>query len=63
MRRAILLIVLALAGCGSLPSMSVQGLVDQAGWRHQQALQDVDAIIAGMNQARTQSQRLAKQAQ
>lgn len=62
MRGAIVAIMLCLAGCGSLPSVSEQGLVDQAGWRHQQAVLDADAIVAGMNQARSHSQRLAKQA-
>lgn len=62
MRAAVLLTFLCLAGCTSLPSVSEQGFVDQAGWRHQQALRDADAILAGMNQARAQSERVAKQA-
>ncbi len=62
MRRGFLAIVLVLAGCSTLPSLPEQGFVDQAGWRQQQTQRDVDAIVAGMNHARAQSERLAKQA-
>lgn len=58
-----LLAVLCLGACSSVPSESEQGFVDQAGWRHQQAIRDADAILQGMNQARAQTERLAKRAQ
>ena len=62
MRCGLFLVLFVLAGCSSLPSGPEQGFVDQAGWRHQQTQRDVDAIIAGMNHARSQSERMAKQA-
>ncbi|HEY6431647.1 MAG TPA: hypothetical protein VIZ17_06650 [Acetobacteraceae bacterium] len=62
MRRGLFLVLFVLAGCSTLPSLPEQGFVDQAGWRHHQTQQDVDAIIAGMNHARAQSERMARQA-
>jgi hypothetical protein len=62
MRQIFLLTILCLAGCSALPSLSEQGLVDQAGWRHQQAILDANAIVDGMDQARARSQREVQQA-
>ncbi len=59
---AVLLTVLCLGACSTVQSGSEQGFVDQAGWEHQQAILDADAILQGMNQARAQNERLAKQA-
>jgi hypothetical protein len=60
---AALLAVFCLAACSSTPSNSEQGFVDQAGWQHQQAVLDANAILQGMNRARAQTEWLAKQAQ
>ncbi|MGH7155479.1 MAG: hypothetical protein ACREF3_16245 [Acetobacteraceae bacterium] len=57
------LMLAGLFGCSSLPSSSEQGFVDEAGWRHQQAVLDAQAIVQGMEQARAQSRRTVKQAQ
>jgi len=57
------LTIAALSGCSSLPSSSEQGFVDEAGWRHQQAVLDAQAIMQGMDLARAQSRRTVKQAQ
>ncbi len=59
---AVLLTVLCLGACNAMQSNSEQGFVDQAGWEHQQAILDANAILQGMNQARAQTERLAKQA-
>jgi hypothetical protein len=58
-----LLTVLCLGACGSMPSTSEQGFVDQASWQHQQAILDANAILQGMNQARAQTEAFAKQSQ
>jgi hypothetical protein len=55
--------MLCLGACGSVQSNSEQGFIDQAGWRHRQAILDADAILQGMNRARAQNEQLAKQAQ
>jgi hypothetical protein len=58
-----LLAVLCLGACSSVPSSSEHGFVDQASWRHQQAILDANAIVQGMNRARAQSEWLARQSQ
>jgi hypothetical protein len=58
-----LLTMLCLGACSTMPSNSEQGFVDQAGWRHQQAILDANAILQGMNQARAQTEAFAKQSQ
>jgi hypothetical protein len=58
-----LLAVLCLSACGSMPSSSEQGFVDQVGWQHRQAILDANAILQGMNQARAQTEAFAKQSQ
>lgn len=57
------LTIAGLFGCSSLPTSSEQGFVDEAGWRHQQAILDAQAIMQGMDAARAQSRRTMKQAQ
>ena len=60
---AALLAVLCLGACSAVPSNSEQGFVDQAGWQHQQAILDANAILQGMNRARAQTEAFAKQTQ
>jgi hypothetical protein len=57
---AVLLTVAGVAGCSNMQTSAEQGFVDEAGWRHQQVVLDADAIVRGMNEARTQSEIMAK---
>ncbi len=59
---AMLIAFLCLAGCTSPPVVSDIGSADSASARHRQALIDAEVIMQGMNQARSQSQAVAKQA-
>lgn len=64
MRLAALASLLLLAACSSMPSVSEQGFLGESSWRHQQAAQDAEIIMQGMNQARMNAQRsMAKQSQ
>ncbi len=57
---AVLLTMACVAGCSNMPTSAEQGFVDEAGWRHQQAVQDANAIVRGMNEARAQAEIMAK---
>ncbi len=61
MRLTVLLSLLCLAGCSAGPSLPEQGFIGESGWRHQQAVQDAEVIMQGMNRARADSERYAKQ--
>ncbi len=58
---AALTMVLCLGACASFQSDSEQGFMDQIGWQHQQVTRDVAAILQGMDQARAQQERVARQ--
>jgi hypothetical protein len=61
---AAILIFACLVGCNESPmqSASEQALMDQDGWRQQQAGLDAQAILEGMAQARLRAQQQARMA-
>jgi hypothetical protein len=63
MRTAAALLTFAcLSACSVAPPQPVseQALVNQDGWRQQQAVLDAQAILEGMAQARNRAQQLAR---
>lgn len=61
MRIVVVLLLLGLASCNAVPSLSEEGLIGQSGWRHQQAIEDANVIMQGMNRARAETEQFAKQ--
>lgn len=57
---ALLIVVLCLASCESLPVLSSSQPDEGYGWRSLQVQRDVEAITAGMNHARAQSEAVAR---
>jgi hypothetical protein len=60
---AAVLTMLGLAACSSTPNDPGQGLADSTVMRQQQVVQDVHAILRGMNEARTQAELEHQQAE
>ncbi|MGA9868221.1 MAG: hypothetical protein WBQ75_17480 [Acetobacteraceae bacterium] len=56
----VLLGLLCLAGCGTVPALSSDGLDDGYSAHSQQVRRDVEAITRGMNYARAQSEAVAR---
>ncbi len=58
---AVILGLLCLAACGGVAALSSSDEPDQGfGWRGLQVQRDVEAITAGMNHARAQSEAVAR---
>jgi hypothetical protein len=61
---AALLTCVWVAACSAAPTQSAseQALMDQDGWRQQQAERDAEAIMLGMAQARLRAEQQARSA-